>query len=286
MKKHKGPDIFRNRKVVIATMHRKEKVIAPLLEEVFDMETIIPKNFNTDQFGTFSGEIKRVKSPLETVRSKALAALLTADEDLVLASEGSFGPHPESPFITGNEELVLLIDTKNDFEIIGRHFTENTNFNHQKIESVTELQSFADSVGFPKHGIILKISTQNKLEEIFKDFENFDVLQKQVSELLENSKSIYAETDMRASMNPTRMNAIKEASQNLISKMNSVCPKCNAPGFSIVEALFGLRCKLCNSPTKGIRAYILNCQKCDFICERKRKDISFQDPTFCDYCNP
>lgn len=178
MKKYRGFQIFKNRRVVIATMHSKEKVIAPLLEAEFTMKCIVPKGFNTDQFGTFSGEIKRVKSPLETARAKAFAALLDCKETLAIASEGSFGPHPESPFITGNEELVVFIDLENNFEIIGRHFTEKTNFNHQKVENLNDLAEFTEHIGFPEHGIILKEVDKDNSENIYKDFKDFILLKK------------------------------------------------------------------------------------------------------------
>ncbi|CAM3407359.1 DUF6671 domain-containing protein [Aequorivita lipolytica] len=267
-------------------MHAKEKVIAPLLEDEFNMKCLVPKGFNTDQFGTFSGEIERKSNPLETVRAKALAALSDCNETLVIASEGSFGPHPESPFVTGSEELVILIDIENNFEIIGRFFTEKTNFNHQKIEALFDLKEFTERIGFPEHGIIVKVRNKANSEIIHKDFKDFISLQSQVLEFLTGGNTISAETDMRAMNNPTRMLAIGLATKNLLININSLCPECNAPGFSIIEAMRGLRCQLCNLPTKGVKAYIFSCQKCAFTCERKKEGIPFQDPTFCDYCNP
>jgi hypothetical protein len=286
MKKFKGTTIFEKRKAVIATMHGKESVIAPFFEDNLNIEVVVPEGFNTDQFGTFSGEVKRIKNPLETVREKALSALKLYGETLAIASEGSFGPHPESPFITGNEELVILVDTENNFEIIGRHFTEKTNFSHQKIDTITALKDFSERIGFPEHCIILKTIDYNKQERIYKDFKDFTILQNQVLQLLEEGLKITAETDMRAMNNPTRMEAIKQASQNLLANINSLCPKCNAPGFSIIEAIHGLRCQLCNLPTKGVKGYVYSCQKCNFSTEREKEGASFQDPTFCDYCNP
>lgn len=286
MKKYNGVEIFRKRDVIIATMHRKEKIIAPLFKNEYQMKCEVPKGFNTDQFGTFSGEIERIKNPLETARVKALAALSNTSATLAIASEGSFGPNPESPFITGNEELVILIDVKNDFEIIGRHFTEKTNFNHQKIENLNDLKEFTTRIGFPEHGVILKSSDNTLPEIIIKDFLNFLSLENQVIELLNKGKIITAETDMRAMNNPTRMEAIRLATKNLIANINLLCPECNAPGFNIVDAIRGLTCSLCKLPTKGIKAYSFSCKKCCFNCNREKNGITFQDPTFCDYCNP
>ena len=107
--------IFSNRTVVVATMHGKEKVFAPILERELGVKCKTIKAFNTDLFGMFSGEIERKYPPGKTLKLKALAALKQSKETLVVASEGSFGPHPSHMFIPANEEMVILLDKKNEF---------------------------------------------------------------------------------------------------------------------------------------------------------------------------
>ena len=51
--------LFEGRKVVIATKHKKELVIAPLLEKNLGVTCFVPDDFDSDALGTFSGEIKR-----------------------------------------------------------------------------------------------------------------------------------------------------------------------------------------------------------------------------------
>lgn len=104
--------LFQGRTIVIATMHGKESVIAPLLEKYLGVNPVLIENFNTDKYGTFSGEIKRYGSQLEAVKKKALVAMELAQTDLVIASEGSFGEHPMMPFVQSNLELIILIDKK------------------------------------------------------------------------------------------------------------------------------------------------------------------------------
>lgn len=77
----------------------------------------------------------KVNTPLETVRLKAFKALEWSNESLGIASEGSFGPHPSNPFISANEELIILVDTKNNLEIVGRYLTLHTNFSHREIKN-------------------------------------------------------------------------------------------------------------------------------------------------------
>ena len=104
--------MFKNRRLVIATMHEKEQVIAPLLEKHLQVNCELPNNFNSDQFGTFSGEVERVNTPLETLRKKCEAAIKLTNSSLAVASEGSFGAHPYIPFAQANDELVMLLDIK------------------------------------------------------------------------------------------------------------------------------------------------------------------------------
>jgi hypothetical protein len=47
-------DIFRNRRLIIATKHKKEAVVAPLLQEKLGVRCFVDDEFDTDAFGTFS----------------------------------------------------------------------------------------------------------------------------------------------------------------------------------------------------------------------------------------
>lgn len=133
-----GHSLFDGRTVLIASMHKKEEVILPLLKKDLRIKYLTTSEFNTDKFGTFSGEIARDYPPLQTLRMKALAAMELYEETLVVASEGSFGAHPLSPFISANEEFVIQLDTLNELEIVGRHFTINTNFSQWNIKSLKD----------------------------------------------------------------------------------------------------------------------------------------------------
>ena len=83
-------DFFRGRTLLIATMHGKEEVIAPLLERELGVRCVTPRGYDTDRFGSFSGEVKRPDTALNTARAKALGALAQEGGTLAVASEGSF----------------------------------------------------------------------------------------------------------------------------------------------------------------------------------------------------
>ncbi|MBL0883215.1 MAG: hypothetical protein IBJ16_07730, partial [Chitinophagaceae bacterium] len=95
------------------------------------------------------------------------------------------------------------------------------------------------------------------------------------------------ETDMRAMFNPTRMKVIEKATEKLIEKIQSACPECQMPGYSITDAKSGLPCDLCGSPTRSVLAYIFQCTHCGFSEEKKYPhNKQTEDPMYCDRCNP
>ncbi|MDX1427852.1 MAG: DUF6671 family protein [Salegentibacter mishustinae] len=285
-KKYDGYNMFKGRTLVIATMHKKEQVISPILEKQLGVYCKTATNLNTDNFGTFTGEVNREDTAMATVKAKAMAALNETEETLVVASEGSFGAHPSCFFMSANEEIVILIDTKNNIEIKGWYLTSETNFSQREIRSINDLKEFEENVGFPNHGIIIKAKNGKNEEEILKEFQSSELLRFKVRELLKMNIPIIAETDMRAMKNPTRMKAIECATIDLVKNVKSVCSQCYAPGFSVVEVIRGLRCSLCNFPTKSVKAYIYKCQKCDYSCEKPKENVIWEDPMYCDFCNP
>lgn len=277
---------FNKRDLLIATMHKKEQVIAPLLEKHLGVNCIVPTHFDTDQLGTFSGEINRESDALTTARKKCEMAMEMFDCDLVLASEGSFGMHPTAFFIPADFELLLLVDKRNMFEVKANLISAATNFFGEEIKSLTQLLQFCEKVGFPEHAIILKDSKEN-FTEIVKGIHDPNQLEQCFEKLIKISGTVYAETDMRALHNPGRMTVIKQTTEKLIENINSMCPKCGTPGFIITRTVEGLPCANCRFPTKGIIAEVSECQKCNFIKEHDFPgEKYFEDPMYCNFCNP
>ena len=271
---------YTGRKIMIASMHGKEDAIGPVIKGLLDSNYEVISGFNTDQFGTFSGEIVRKDPPLETLRKKITAAYELTGEALIIGSEGSFGPHPYMFMVPANEEWVMLKDFVNDVEFIGHHLTVETNHAGEDITNIEELTSFCDRVGFPSHGIILKAG-----DTILKDPDP-ENLEQTAALLLQKYGTLNAETDMRADRNPTRMKAIEKAAQQLVSRILSPCPSCGFPGFWITDTVTGLPCRLCGSPTRSILSYIYSCRHCGCMEERPNPDKTTEDPMYCDFCNP
>lgn len=278
--------MFSGRKLIIATKHQKEKAIAPLFEKELGIICITDERLDTDVLGTFTGEIERKQDPISTAREKCFLAMNLSGCDMAVASEGSFGAHPSAFFITADDEFIMFIDKKNNLEIIARELSMETNFHGEEIYNLQQLLDFSRKVQFPSHGIILR-NSKNDNDIIIKGITNYALLEESYHKLTEGRTSIFAETDMRAMYNPTRMGVIEQAAQKLIQKIKSCCPACNMPGFGVTDAKKGLRCNLCNSPTNSILYYIYSCSHCSFVKEEMFPNgKTTEDPMYCDHCNP
>ncbi len=278
-----------NRVAVLATMHQKERVMAPILERELGVKIIVPADFDTDKFGTFTREVKRLGTQIEAVRLKATKALEIAGETLAFASEGTFGPHPGMPYLAANREIVILLDVANHLEVIGEHLSVETNYSHQLVSSIEEAKVFADTVGFPAHALVVIGDAATGNGEIVKGIVTEKQLFDAVSAAINKSSSgkIHVETDMRAMYNPTRMKNIENATLDLVKKFHQFCPKCGWPGFEVAERKIGLLCGLCHFPTQLVRSQIYQCQNCSYTKEELFPNgRETADPSQCQYCNP
>jgi hypothetical protein len=276
---------FNNRKLLIASQHQKEKAIAPLMEQAFSLFCEIPRQFDSDVFGTFSGEVERKFNPLETARMKGREAASLNKVDLVISSEGSFGPHPQLYFLPFNQELLLLQDLKNGFEIHVNESSTQTNYAAESISGVPALLQFAKRIGFPEHGIILKDRAEN-FNLCIKGIQDAAKLTENYERLVEQFGSVHAETDMRAHLNPTRMQVITKACEKLVQRMQQCCEQCNLPGFGELTYTPGLACSWCGMPTALPLKKELVCPHCAFTKEISYEKDSGADPMHCLQCNP
>lgn len=278
---------FVDRLAILATMHRKETVIASILERELGVTVSVPAAFDTDRFGTFTRDIKRPANQIDTAILKAKAALELTGETLAIASEGSFVPHPTLPYLPCNREIIVLVDQQNDLQLVGEAVSIETNFNHATITNLEAAQAFAQQVQFPSHGLIVMPDSETVYSSnIVKGITNETDLINTINQMLEEYGQAHIETDMRAMYNPSRMKVIEQATQNLAKKAKQHCPQCNLLGFDIVEYVRGLPCALCYSPTEQVLAAIYHCQRCDFQQQNLFPYQREADPAQCQYCNP
>jgi hypothetical protein len=270
-------------------MHKKERVIGPIVEGALGLIVAVPTSFDTDRFGTFSREIKRTGSQLEAAHAKIAAAFqLDPSAAVAIASEGSFGPHPSVPFIPIGREIIVLKDRESGLDLIGKYTDFRANFQQEMVTTIDRAHAFAERVGFPAHGVIVlgvANGTPTSQRNLWKDIETLDQLSAAVSDALLLSGAAHIETDMRAHRNPTRMRAIKHAAIDLVRGYRSECPVCQRPGYVVSEWKYGLPCALCGEVTDVLRAEITHCIGCGH-CVEHPVSATRADPAFCQYCNP
>jgi len=256
-------------------------VIQPLVEGKLGAICMIPERYDTDKFGTFSGEVEREVDAITTLRKKILSALDEFGVDMGIGSEGSFGQHPFIPFSAADEELVMLIDRKNNFEIGASYLTEQTNYLQRTVNTLDELNQFATEVHFPSHALLIK-STDGTI--VKKGIDNWNQLVAIANQQNLGENKLQVETDMRAMHNPMRMEAIKKATELLIEKLLIECPNCHAPGFDVQEKIPGLPCEWCSTPSIYTKTLLRKCWRCSHT---QHADIDKKLPArFCEVCNP
>jgi len=278
--------LYENKQIVLLSKHKKEEVIRPLIEEALGCTLILENRFDTDKLGTFTREVRRPKSQLDTARLKIKKGMRLSNVDIGISSEGSFGSHPFAP-IQWNTELVLFYDKSDNLEVFGIYEGSETNCDEIIVKTFDEAYEFCNKVGFPEHYVILR-SDHNKSKFILKNINTYEKLREAFERCLMKSKtkSVYIETDMRAFANPTRMKNIKKATENLVEKLLITCPECAAPGFQVQEIIKGLPCEWCGLPSEMAKEYIRICHRC------KHKHIEVypkgrsSPAQYCERCNP
>jgi hypothetical protein len=266
-------------------MHGKEQVLAPLLRSHLGVSVSVAKAIDTDKFGTFSGEVERVLSPMQTARRKCDEGWELTGESLVLASEGSFGPHPSIGLFTANEEWLVLKDFDRALEWRVKVVSGRTNMMGQLLSEWKDVEAFASKAGFPAHALILRPGPDD-IREIHKGITCWDDLRQSFKKFIRRYGKVFVQTDMRAHLNPTRMKVIQEVGEKLIELLLTACPVCESPGFDVAKVKRGLPCGLCSTPTQAVLAYERQCQVCGHQEEQFSPMKQKEDPMFCDQCNP
>lgn len=279
-------EAYRHQAVAFLTQHGKEQVVAPVLHAAVGCRVERVSGYDTDLLGTFTRELPRAGTQIEAARTKAKLGMQMTGFSLGLASEGSFGGDPMLGMLPWNREMLVWIDAVHGLEIVG--FAQGkAHFCHLLAIDWMQAAEFARRWDFPSHHIIVRPETDSD-PRIRKGISSWVELEDAFAHARQQSASgrVFLETDVRAYANPTRLQTIRQAAEDLASKLQSACPACAVPGFWIVERLPGLPCKDCGAPTSAPKADIDGCIKCAHRVIRERGRSDTADPSRCDYCNP
>ena len=88
---------YAHERIALATIHDKDRAVAPPFRRVLGAEVVVAADINTDTLGTFSGDIPRPGPLVETCLTKAEMAFAATGLDCAIASEGSYGPIERLP---------------------------------------------------------------------------------------------------------------------------------------------------------------------------------------------
>jgi hypothetical protein len=269
----------------LLTKHGKERAIAPRFAEALGATVTVTDAFDTDTLGTFTREVARFGNQLDAARKKAELAIKLTGCPLGLGSEGSFIP---GPFGLGsfNLEVITLVDRERNLVITGAirqlgHHAAGT------FASWEALAEFATKAKLPSHALVLRPDDENH-PHIREGLANHDSLCAAYDECraLAKAGAVFAESDLRAHLNPTRMENIGAACDDLIARLLRNCPACAAPGFGLAKIETGLPCSWCGAPTNDWKTEEFRCVACTHIESKPRTDRQKADPGLCPRCNP
>jgi len=279
------PHPYSARRAVLSTKHDKLPLVAPplalhvgLIVDTFAVDT--------DQLGTFTGDISRTGSPWDTAVAKARLGMHAANCTIGIASEGSIGPHPSAPFINASVELVVLVDDELGI-VIGEAETGFDIFTVSADVAVDDdIDDLLEHGRFPTHAMTIRPADAS-VQPIYKGIRTRHELGQAIRECAAASSNARArvETDLRAHQCPTRRPIIARAAERLGMRLASCCPECNTPGWGTVRLEYGLPCGHCGREVSIARADVFGCATCPAT-RTVHRGQAVADPARCDWCNP
>ena len=281
------PDLYAGRQICLATRHGKQRALARPLRAGLGAELLVSE-LDTDQLGTFSGEVERTGDALITCRRKVELGLAHSGLPQGLASEGSFGPHPAVPLLTAGLELLVFIDQERQLEVVEQRLELRTNYGRLRLDPGADRAAWLQRIGFPRHAVIVRPEA-GPPQPCVKGLQSLEALDRAIAHCRAHARGepLVLETDMRAHLNPTRMASIRRLGFQLARRLASTCPACQSPGWGCTGTSPGLPCGWCGSPTELSRSELWGCLACDHREERPRRDGRQQaDPAHCPSCNP
>lgn len=275
---HHGP--YRGRVIAVGTKHGKQHQFAPAFRRVLGAMLTTPP-VDTDRFGTFTGEVARSGSPIDSARAKATLAMNVTGLPFGIASEASYGKLPGGWL--GHEEILLFRDDVAGIEIIEGYRTPSVPAVAQRVSGDDDVPA-ALLHGLPGQGLIVRPAGAG--DPITKGIAGVDALRSAIAAAVAASPDGLAvvEPDLRAHHNPSRRRILETLAETMARRLATPCPSCGSPGFGRIDAEPGLPCRVCQTPTPLRRSEIRACAAC---AHRERHELaSSADPADCPSCNP
>jgi hypothetical protein len=265
------------------TKHDKARLVTKHFNEILGMQ-VQEVVVDTDVFGTFSGEIERAGTPLETAIKKARVGIETTSKPFAIASEGSVGPDPIFGLVNANIETMVFVDDE-----LGIQVHETIKSNEIVAFSTTTLKMdlgiFLEKADFPNHALIVK---PHHGTGSIKGVRTLQELEDAILKARDSSSDGEAiiESDLRAMCSPSRQKNISTVALKLVQRLSVTCPDCQTPGWGLKSYIRGVECSQCGDLSEdAINREIMGCFRCDYTALGAVINLTL-DPARCMSCNP
>lgn len=270
---------------VLLSLHDKTPLIACAAAEL-QWQIRADEGFDTDSLGTFSRDIPRLATQQQTALHKAKLACQRNQVRFGLGSEGSVQLDPQTGLLPIGVEMVVFYDAQLDLAVTGIAQGPSP-LQRWVLRDETALQQRIATLQLPAQQYVLfagELTDGSHTAPVAKGIASVQQLQDLCAPLWPNG-AVTLETDYRAHACPARRPLIEAAARDLISRLHSQCPHCQAVDFSIRQKKSGLPCAACHAPTPQVKAWVRQCQACGFA-QDEPVATSMADPQYCPFCNP
>ncbi|MET2011810.1 DUF6671 family protein [Microbacterium chocolatum] len=273
---------YRGEVIAFATMHGKERLARDAFRDVLGARVVAPAGLDTDAFGSFSGEVPRTRSPLDTARAKARLALDTSGATAALASEGSF--RSDFGWLTRHQELLVFVDDVRRIELVEAFAGPIELPPARDVTTGERAVAFAEAMGFPRQGVMVH-ADRAQGTEVAKELRTPNALAAHVDRLARAGASLTITPDYRAHRSSARSEVIRRLCLRMAERLAAPCPACATPGYGRTDVRRGLPCGDCGEPTSLPLADVHGCAACD-ASHLVPRTPSRAEPRWCDRCNP
>jgi hypothetical protein len=270
--------------IAMGTMHRKERQVAPAFAAELGARVVAPPGIDTDQFGTFAGEVTRTLSPVAAATAKARLAMGAAKVPFGIASEASYDT--VYGMLARHQEILVFIDDTRGIQVIEGVNVPRGPGPPTLVKNSHEAVDAARLLGFPEQGAVVKAAIDGGTRVVAKGLTDASALVDAVDAAVAaaDDNCAWLEPDLRAHHNPSRREVLSSLATRIASRLATPCPSCLSPGYGSVAVREGLPCGACGEPTTLIAADILGCPACKHRSEAARSGTA--EPHHCPRCNP
>lgn len=271
--------------LVLLSQHDKAPLIANAAAALgWQIDT--DASFDTDSLGTFSRDIPRLDTQQQTALHKAKLACQRNQVRFGLGSEGSVQLDPHTGLLPIGVEMVVLYDAQQDLAVTGIAQGPSP-LQRWVLHDEAALLQQLPQLGMPAQQYVLfagELTPHSQTSPLAKGIDNPQQLIDLCAPYWAKG-AVTLETDYRAHACPARRPLIEAAARDLVLRLQSQCPRCQAVDFSVRQKKTGLPCGACHAPTPQVKAWIRHCLACGFA-QDEPVPVPQADPQYCPFCNP